>query len=171
MDGFEATGKDLIDRLERGLFNNAKTVMRESLIECPISDEETYIPQFFTLGDGPGRKVIFTGLDPEMVGDAGTLRRSSRVFAPVREANRVTIEMGYGFGEEVNPAGRIAAEYAVPVHERSELRHTPPEKSHFLLDPVLAFASHFEQSMAESVKESAPTGELETISGNELEAL
>jgi hypothetical protein len=92
------------------------------------------------------------------------------VFAPVREADRVTVEMGYGFGEEVNPAGRIAAEYAVPVHERSEVRHRPPEKSHFLIDPLLAFASHFGDSMEKSAKEQAGTEELGTVTGTDLGA-
>jgi hypothetical protein len=167
---FEEAGKQLIDSLERGLYDSAKDVMRESLIECPISDADTYVPQFFTRGAGPGRQVIFTGLDPEMVGDAGVLRRSSRVFAPVREADRSTVEMGYGFGEEVNPAGRVAAEYAVPVHERSEVRHRPPEKSHFLSDVVYAFASHFGDSMEKAAKEQAGTEELGTVTGTDLGA-
>lgn len=167
---FEQAGNELINTLERGLYENAKKVMRESLVECPISDEATYQPQFFTRGEGPSRQVIFTGLDPEMVGDAGTLRRSSRVFAPVRETDRVTVEMGYGFGEEVNPAGRVAAEYAVPVHERSELHHRPPTKDHYLSDPVFAFAAHFEESMRDSVKEQDGGEDLVTVTGSELGA-
>lgn len=165
---FEEAGRDLIQRLERGLYDSAKTVMRESLVECPVSGPETYVPQFFTRGAGPGRQVIFTGDDPEMVGDAGTLRRSSRVFAPVEGSDRVTVTMGYGFGEEVNPAGRIAAEYAVPVHERAEVHHLPPTKDHFLLDPLLAFESYFGQSMADAARGQSPTGELVTVEGNDL---
>jgi len=143
--------------------------MRESLVECPLSDGETYIPQYITRGSGPGRELIFLGDDPTVVGDNGTLRRSARVFKTVVHGNEMTVEIGYGFGAEVNPAGRVAAEYAVPVHERSELRHMPPTKDHYLLDPMNAFATHFGATMREAVK-SDNAAESRDVTGSDLGA-
>jgi hypothetical protein len=155
---FEAAGEDLVRRLERALVEEAEAVMRKSIIECPISDRETYIEEFGTQYRTIGGRPVFLG-NPDDVfieGDAGTLRRSARVFAPRRTPNEVSVEFGYGFGEEVNPAGRLAAEYAVPVHERSDLEHEPPTKSHFLLDPMLQEASTFEADLAIRMQETHP---------------
>lgn len=161
---FSSAGNDLVRRLERGLYDFAKDVMRESLVECPISGPETYVPQIRTI---QGR-LVYLGDDPDMVGDNGTLRRSARVFAPVRELDRVKVEVGYGFGEEVNPAGRVAAEYAVPVHERHELRHEPPTKSGYLLDPLLANSTRMGDSLAAAAKEPVPSGAMGEVQGAEL---
>ena len=150
---FEAAGEELIRRLENALAETARTIMVESILECPISGPETYVPQFRTVGRGPGRQVYFMGNDPDMTGDAGTLRRSARIFAPSNDGRTVSVVMGYGFGEEVNPAGRLAAEYAVPVHERTDVQHMPPTKSGYLLDPVLAHAGPFEQELAMRMRE------------------
>ncbi len=163
---FKTAGEDLIRRLERGVYESAKDVMRVSLEECPISGPETYGGYYRTIR---GKKVRFE--EPiYMEGDNGTLRRSARVFPPDRTTNRISVTVGYGFGEEVNPAGRLAAEYALPVHERSELRHHPPTKSHFLLDPLLAYAAHYSASLAASARESGIAGEaLREVSGAELQ--
>ena len=117
----------------------AREIMVESIQECPISGPDTYVPQFREIGG----QTVYLGDDPDMVGDNGTLRRSARVFAPVNLGGAISVTMGYGFGEEVNPAGRLASEYAVPVHERTDLMHAPPTKSGFLLDPVLEHAGSF----------------------------
>ena len=155
---FEAAGEALVRRLEEALVDEAVEVMRESIVECPVSGPETYVAvwgtQYRTVD---GRVRFFGNEDDEFIeGDSGTLRRSARVFAPIRTPGELTVEMGYGFGEEVNPAGRLAAEYAVPVHERSDLMHDPPTKSHFLLDPLLAKASAFERDLAIKMQETHP---------------
>ena len=77
--------------------------------------------------------------------------------------------MGYGFGEEVNPAGRLAAEYAVPVHERHDppVRHTPPEKSGYLLDPLLANAPRMGEALAKSARSQGAAGAMGVLSGTE----
>jgi hypothetical protein len=149
---FQAAGEELIRKLERALVEEARAVMVDSIIECPISGPETYVPQFREV-DG---RTIYLGDDPDMVGDSGTLRRSARIFAPRNDGASITVEMGYGFGEEVNPAGRLAAEYAVPVHERTELAHNPPTKSGYLLDPLLAHATSFGGDIAIRMQETMP---------------
>lgn len=142
----------------------AKEIMRESIRECPISGPDTYVGQFRTIN---GKRRYF-GDDPSMVGDNGTLRRSARVFAPLRTPTHITLEMGYGFGDEVNPAGRLAAEYAVPVHEMGELRHNPPTKDHYLEDPVLAHATSFERDIAKRMIEGGSAFPYEVPFGRAL---
>ena len=161
---FETAGENLIDRMTRGVYDAAKTLMKESLVLCPLSDETTYIAGWGTSWRTiNGRRVHFDDDEPPIVGDEGTLRRSARVFPPVRSGDRVEVTVGYGFGEERNPAGRLAGEYAVPVHEKAELRHTPPEQSHYLLDPLLAFGGQYGQIVAEKTKESGPNPSGETL--------
>ncbi len=168
MGEFAAAGLNLIRSLEQGLYDSAREVMAESIQECPVSGPETYVPQVRTVGSGPGRRLIFLGDDPSMVGDNGTLRRSARVFPPVNTGDESTVTLGYGFGEERNPAGRIAAEYAVPVHERAEVHHHPPTKSHFLLDPLLRFSSQFGAKLKEAAQTQAD-GQV-TVTGSDLGA-
>ena len=79
---------------------------------------------------------------------------------------------GYGFGEEVNPAGRLAADYAYWVHEVVEYKHEPPTKSGFLIDPVTAFAGEMGPFLAAKVKEYeavAPVEDVE-LAGEDIEA-
>jgi hypothetical protein len=155
---FEAAGEDLIRSLKAALVGEAEEIMRESIIECPVSGPETYIAEFGTqYRQIEGRPVFLGNEDDEYIaGDAGTLRRSARVFAPRSDGNEITVEMGYGFGEEINPAGRLAAEYAVPVHERGDLDHEPPTKAYYLLDPLLRHAGTFERDLAIRMEETHP---------------
>ncbi len=149
---FQRAGQLVIRQLSDALAGVATEIMRESIVECPISGPETYVPQFREV-DG---RTVYMGDDPTMIGDAGTLRRSARVFRPRNDGVSVTVEMGYGFGEEVNPAGRLAAEYAVPVHERTDVHHNPPTKSGYLLDPVLAHAGSFGAEVAARMQGTMP---------------
>ena len=166
---FQTAGRQLVDRLERGLYEFAKDVMRESLVECPISGPEAYIETWGTkYRTINGRIVYFDDQDPYIEGDEGTLRRSARVFPPVREPNAVSVTVGYGFGDEVNPAGRRAAEYAVPVHERHDLRHNPPTKSGYLLDPLLANAPRMGPALAVAAKENVGGGAMGEVTGTDL---
>lgn len=144
----------LINQAEKGMVESAETIMRESIIECPLSDDETYITewgtQYRTIG---GRVEKFVNSTDEFIeGDEGTLRRSARIFAPIRTPAEISVTFGYGFGEEINPAGRLASEYAVPVHERSDLRHDPPTKDHYLSDPLFANVNEFEASVAKEMR-------------------
>ena len=166
---FQTAGKTLVDRLERGLYEFGKDVMRVSLEECPISDEETYIEGWGTsYRTINGRVVRFDDDEPPIVGDEGTLRRSARVFPPVRDGDGFSVTLGYGFGDEVNPAGRLAAEYAVPVHERHDVRHTPPEKSGYLIDPLLAAAPTMGDRLS-AAAHSPATEEMKVVEGAELQ--
>ena len=167
---FEQAGKQLVDRLERGLYDFAKDVMRESLVECPVSGPETYIEAWGTkYRTINGRIVYFDDDDPYIVGDEGTLRRSARVFPPDRAADGVSITVGYGFGDEVNPAGRRAVEYAIPVHERHDLRHNPPTKSGYLLDPLLANAPRMGEALTVAAHGSLSGGAMGTVTGADLQ--
>ena len=158
---FLDAGNRLIGNLTVALFEDAKEVMRDSLVECPISGPETYGGYYRTINE---ERVRFD--EPiYLEGDAGVLRRSNRVFAPVRTPNEVSVTLGYGFGSEVNPQGRIAAEYAVIVHERHDARHDPPTKSGYLKDPVDAFAARMAGSLAARVALGDLVGvELEDVS-------
>lgn len=82
--------------------------------------------------------------------DTGTLRRSSGIeLAEQIGPDIVKVEMGYGYGDEINPdTRRPAAEYAVPVHELVEAKHAPPTKAKFLEDPVHAHAAEYEPFLA-----------------------
>lgn len=81
--------------------------------------------------------------------ETATLKSSARINEPVLVANALTLSLGYGYGEEVNPdTGQRAAQYAIPVHERTELKHEPPTKAKFLEDPALAYESAFGGTIA-----------------------
>jgi hypothetical protein len=171
---FQAAGDKLIEQLTQALRNGAEEIMRKSIVECPISDETTYDTRFRTIRE---QRVRFEYPKPEgdgLFGDNGTLRRSARVFAPVKTATEITVLMGYGFGEEVNPEGRIAANYAVIVHEDPTHKHLPPTKYKYLEDPANEWASHAEESLSadinlEGVNPYTPLGD-EVLSGEDLGA-
>lgn len=81
--------------------------------------------------------------------DTGTLRASGRVNEPVRTLTGIEVTLGYGYGEQVNPeTGELALQYAIPVHERTNVRHEPPTKAKFLEDPALAYTVLFERTLA-----------------------
>ncbi len=85
--------------------------------------------------------------------DTETLRESAEVFPVRTEAGRLVVEFGYGFGSAVNPkTGRLAAEYAVPVHEILEATHAPPTQAKFLEAPVMAYASEMEKTIGDELR-------------------
>ena len=142
---FADAGDRILASLAAGLHDAGKEIMKVSLVEVPRSDGSTYITEWGTRWRTiDGKRVEFTDEDETpIVGDDGTLFRSARLFPTVVSGDEMTVEMGYGFGEEVNPAGRLAADYAYWVHEVVEYKHEPPTKSGFLLDPVLEHAGSF----------------------------
>lgn len=171
---FAEAGQKIVAQLASALHEEAAAIMRESIQECPISDPTTYDTDIRVVD---GKRIrIRDPIDPSglMVGDNGTLRRSARVFAPVTTETEVSVLMGYGFGSEVNPEGRIAAAYAVPVHEIRDAKHKPPTKYKYLEDPLLAHASHLGESLKKNISLDgvSPTASLgdETLSGEDLGA-
>lgn len=81
--------------------------------------------------------------------DTGTLRASGRVLEPERHGDTIVGTIGYGYGEQVNPkTGQLAAQYAVPVHERLDVRHAPPTKAKFLEDPCRAYEALYGDTLA-----------------------
>jgi hypothetical protein len=80
--------------------------------------------------------------------DTGTLRASGRVLEPEELGDTVSITIGYGYGDQVNPkTGQLASQYAVPVHERLDVKHAPPTKAKFLEDPVRAYQSLYGETI------------------------
>ena len=92
----------------------------------------------------------------EVPKDTLVLQNSADTVPPVRIGNRVKVSMGCGYGDEVNPiTGRIAAQYAIPVHEIYHAEHEPPTKDHFLLDPLILEAGTLGAKMAVQMKMAA----------------
>ena len=97
--------------------------------------------------------------------DTGTLKASARVMEPETFGTTVTVTLGYGYGEELNPkTGERAIQYAIPVHERMEVRHEPPTKAKFLEDPALVYEPFLGPTLAlwitRAVKEQGAFGYL-----------
>ena len=85
--------------------------------------------------------------------DTATLKGSARIQEPEQVGDRISVTLGYGYGVQVNPkTGHIAAQYAVPVHERLDQYHAPPTKAHFLLDPVLSYVGRLGPEIAEAIR-------------------
>lgn len=124
MDNFSRAGDRLVFGAVSGMGAVVAAISRESLNQCPI--------------------------------EFGTLRRSYRVDRPSRdEAGAWKISFGYGYGGEIEPLRKLPASgYAVPVHERVEVRHAPPTKAKFLEDPVLAYAPVLEIVMKQAMENS-----------------
>lgn len=98
------------------------------------------------------QKVMMDSIH-ECPDDTGVLWRSGRVQTPKKTGKRVKVEMGYGYGDEVNPkTRRVAAQYAWPVHEIYDAEHEPPTKDHFLIDPLLDHARTFQADLAVAMR-------------------
>lgn len=92
--------------------------------------------------------------------DTGALKASARFELAQVVTGDIKVQMGYGFGSEVNPkTRRLVSDYAVPVHEILEARHAPPTKAKFLEDPLLEHAHTIEPFLAANIRASlAATG-------------
>lgn len=88
----------------------------------------------------------------EVPKEEGVLARSARIMPIERTERTRSITFGYGFGDEVNSDGRVAGDYAVPVHERLEAKHAPPTKAKFLEDPVIVAAATMEENLAVTIR-------------------
>ena len=171
---FASAGREIVAQLGNALQQEASDIMRESIQLCPISDATTYDTDIRNVD---GKLIrLRDPLDPEgtMVGDHGVLRRSARVFAPAEAGTEISVLMGYGFGSEVNQEGRIAAAYAVPVHEILHAKHKPPTQAKYLEDPVLAHSGQFGDNLAarislDGVQPTAILGDV-TLTGEDLGA-
>jgi hypothetical protein len=72
--------------------------------------------------------------------DTDTLVRSRFIDEPIVSGDRISISFGYGRGTTPNPKdGKVAGEYAVPVHEILGARHKPPTTAKFLETPCVAY--------------------------------
>lgn len=101
-----------------------------------------------------GTKVIAASQEIVPV-EFGTLKRSAVVEHPVIEGDRVSVTIGYGYGEESGPDGDTAAQYAVIVHENPEARHAPPTTFKYLERPAHEFEPELGPTIAAVVRERA----------------
>ena len=81
--------------------------------------------------------------------DTSTLKQSARVGEPEVFGAHVQVELGYGYGAQVNPkTGQVAGQYAVPVHERLDQYHAPPTQAKFLERAMLDYADRYGPTLA-----------------------
>jgi len=83
-----------------------------------------------------GQKVLAASL-PLVPVDTGTLRASGYVTEPMRAADLVTVEIGYGGpAAKINPkSGASSDSYAIFVHENLEAHH-PVGQAKYLEQPL-----------------------------------
>lgn len=77
--------------------------------------------------------------------DYGTLRRSHYV-APPDNLNNPTAQAGYG------------TDYAVYVHEKTEVHHEPPGKAMYLKDPLDETKNGYKERLAKRAKQNLEAG-------------
>ena len=75
--------------------------------------------------------------------DFGRLQGTHYVSPPEEKGDDVTVEIGYG------------TDYAVYVHERTELQHRPPTQAKFLQQPLEAARSGFFARLAARIRARA----------------
>lgn len=127
-EGFTAAGDAMIDAAIDQMNDFVAEVMVRSRVQVPKDTE--------VLMNSARPNISETGLQEVTPED--------ELVSPRLNGNRVTVTFGYGYGEEQNPkTGRLAGQYALPVHEIYEAKHDPPTKSHFLIDPLLEKAPQF----------------------------
>lgn len=99
-------------------------------------------------------KLIFAESQRQVPRDTETLANSGQIEGPEKTPDGSPfVVIGYGYGFEVNPkSGRHPSEYAVPVHERTELRHAPPTKSKYLEDPTYQYSERMGPIIAAEVE-------------------
>lgn len=71
--------------------------------------------------------------------DTGTLASTGHVDTPQEGDDGIYVTLGYG---------GAAKEYALPVHEREDLHHTPPRTDHYLSIPIEQGRSSFRRNLA-----------------------
>ena len=69
----------------------------------------------------------------------GTLKRSGEVEQPKIEGDSISVTIGYGYGVEIGPDGKVAIGYALYVHEIARYQHAPPTTYKYLERPARAF--------------------------------
>lgn len=100
----------------------------------------------------------------EVPKDTMVLANSAATFDAERKGNRIVVEMGYGYGDEINPkTKRMADQYALPVHEIFYAEHDPPTKSHYLIDPLLDNARRFQADIVIAMKSVTEGGRSYTL--------
>lgn len=98
---------------------------------------------------------VMEDADYEVPKDTEVLRESARVLPPVKVGRRIRIDMGFGYGDAINPnTHRTAEQYALPVHEIYDAKHSPPTKSHYLIDPLLSRARTYGADLGIAMKQA-----------------
>lgn len=87
--------------------------------------------------------------------DTGRLRATATVGGPVDTGNGPEVPLGYG------------TDYALYVHERTDMRHNAPTKAKFLEDPLRAAAVGFKERLAKRIKQNMANGVTMPVGGSE----
>lgn len=99
-----------------------------------------------------GQKIMGAS-QQEVPIDTGALLTSGQVNLPQPGLGSISVELGYGYGDAVNPkTGEAVTGYAIYVHERTELRHKSPRKAKFLEDPAKAAEAGFAERIGAVIK-------------------
>ena len=85
--------------------------------------------------------------------DTGTLKRSGQVEIPVVNEHSISVTLGYGYGQTINPkTGEEAVGYAKWVEVRDDLTHKPPTQAHYLGEAARAHAPELPAFIEEGVR-------------------
>jgi len=80
--------------------------------------------------------------------DTLTLAESRFIDEPHTVGTTISIKLGFGRGSTPNPIdGKVAGEYAVPVHEILEAKHAPPTQAKYLETPAIAYESQLGETV------------------------
>ena len=97
--------------------------------------------------------------------DTGTLKSSASVEEPVHSLAEISVTLGYGIGDKgslINPkTGRTVEQYAVDVHEITDVFHATPTKAKFLEDP----ANEFETQLGPVLEQSIAGSQFAAVTG------
>jgi len=94
--------------------------------------------------------------------DTGTLKSSASIEEPVHTAGAISVTLGYAIGDKaslINPkSGKTVEEYAVDVHEITDVFHMEPTKAKFLEDPANEFETALGPVLSEAITASRYAG-------------
>jgi hypothetical protein len=137
--GFLAGGQIFDDALSEGMIAAAVDIMNESLIQVPVDT-----------GTLRGSATGVSSPDAGVIDSLGEF-----IVEQTSEGSQITF--GYAIGEKgglVNPVtGRAVDEYAIDVHEITDVFHKEPTKAKFLEDPTFEYETRLEQTLALTIIE------------------
>lgn len=89
--------------------------------------------------------------------DTGTAKGSGRVLPPELRGDTLTVVVGYGYGDAVNPkTGEPAVGYIIPLHERTDVPHKVG-RAKFLEQPALEHVSRLRGEIGLAIRRASAT--------------